>query len=204
MYWCINLNRKLYPLGVYIYCTWVRYMYNYSNTNLLRCCLYLAVVPFILATTARQKMQRSVSTVWSGTSSFMLAMVLKWLTVPLTQWAKVPRFSEGPWGMSSPRTSKTVRGTRAKRRVPRTVFEVRGLHLSQRSRGKGGVLSLYPGYAGLPLEYGFFRKRGILAKIHHTLENVASWEYCFPRCHIFRKCDVSWKTEGWFLKTNFR
>ena len=54
----------------------------------------------------------------------------------LRHWAKVPRFSEGPWGMSSPRTSKTVRGTRAKRRVPRTVFEVRGLDIPPGSRGK--------------------------------------------------------------------
>ena len=94
-------------------------------------------------------------------------------------WAKTPPFSEGSWERYSPRTSKTVRGTRAKRRVPRTVFEVRGLHLSQRSRGKGGVLSLYPGYAGLPLEQGFS-------------ENVASWARCItlrktvlPRCHVF-------------------
>ena len=80
-------------------------------------------------------------------------------------WAKTPPFYEGSWERGSPRTSKTVRGTRAKRRVPRTVFEVRGLHLFQRSRGKGGVLSLYPGYAGLPLEQGFS-------------ENVASWARC--------------------------
>ena len=33
---------------------------------------------------------------------------------------------------------------------------------------------------------GVFRKRGILGKMHHTSENVASWEYCFPRCHVFR------------------
>ena len=32
-----------------------------------------------------------------------------------------------------------------------------------------------------------FRKRGILAKIHHTSENVASWEYCFPRYITLRK-----------------
>ena len=31
-----------------------------------------------------------------------------------------------------------------------------------------------------------FRKCDILAKIHHTSENVASWEYYFPRCHVFR------------------
>ena len=33
---------------------------------------------------------------------------------------------------------------------------------------------------------GVFRKRGILGKMHHTSENVASWEYYFPRCHVFR------------------
>ena len=59
-------------------------------------------------------------------------------------WAKVPRFSVGTWGMSSPRTSKTVRGTRAKRRVPRTVFEVRGLDIPQRSRGKMWNLIIIP------------------------------------------------------------
>ena len=66
---------------------------------------------------------------------------VKLITKP---WAKVPRFSEGPWGMSSPRTSKTVRGTRAKRRVPRTVFEVRGLDIPQRSRGKMWNLIIIP------------------------------------------------------------
>ena len=59
-------------------------------------------------------------------------------------WAKVPRFSERPWERCSPRTSKTVRGTRAERRVPRTVFEVRGLALPQRSRGETWNLFIIP------------------------------------------------------------
>ena len=57
--------------------------------------------------------------------------------------AKVPRFSKGPWAKvprfsEGPRTSKTVLGTRAERRVQRTVFEVGGLasktvnHLDER------------------------------------------------------------------------
>ena len=45
------------------------------------------------------------------------------------------RVSEGPWGMSS----------------PRTVFEVRGLDIPQGPEENRGTFSLYPGYAGLPL-----------------------------------------------------
>ena len=43
--------------------------------------------------------------------------------------------------MSSPRTSKTVLGTLRFARVPRTVFEVLGLHLFQDPSEKGGVLA---------------------------------------------------------------
>ena len=40
---------------------------------------------------------------------------------------------------------------------------------------------------GRHLIHDKFKKRGILAKIHHTLENVASWEYCFPRYITLQK-----------------
>ena len=56
------------------------------------------------------------------------------------------RFHVSPrdlWGDASLRTSKTVLGTLRFARVPRTVFEVLGLHLSQDPSEKGGVLAQY-------------------------------------------------------------
>ena len=45
------------------------------------------------------------------------------------------------WERCSPRTSKTVLGTLRFARVPRTVFEVLGLHLSQGPSEKRGILA---------------------------------------------------------------
>ena len=78
---------------------------------------------------------------------------------------KTPPFSEGSWERCSPRTSKTVRGTRAKRRVPRTVFEVRGLDIPQRTRGKMWNLIIIPWLCRLDtfiVTKDYFIKRGTL------------------------------------------
>ena len=53
-------------------------------------------------------------------------------------------FPRDLWKRCSPRTSKTVLGTLRFARVPRTVFEVLGLHLFQDPSEKGGVLAQYP------------------------------------------------------------
>ena len=93
-------------------------------------------------------------------------------------------------------------------RSPRTVLEARGLHLSQRSRGKRWILDIIPRFCRFPIHVtiqkpwhlgstvfqdtpcSWCRKRGILgvlfSKMPPVRENVASWENCFPRCPLFR------------------
>ena len=92
-------------------------------------------------------------------------------------------------------------------RSPRTVLEARGLHLSQRSRGKRWILDIIPRFCRFPIHVtiqkpwhlgstvfqdtpcSWCRKRGILgvlfSKMPPVRENVASWENCFPRCQGF-------------------
>ena len=58
-------------------------------------------------------------------------------------------FFRGILGKMQSKDLKTVRGTRAKRRVPRTVLRSEDCNFPRDPKDKGGVLSLYPGYAGL-------------------------------------------------------
>ena len=76
-------------------------------------------------------------------------------------WAKVPRFSERPWERCSPRTSKTVRGTRAER-GPRTCIAPKVPRRNVEPFHYTLVLLVYP-----------------------CSENVEHWEYCFPMSHVF-------------------
>ena len=62
---------------------------------------------------------------------------------------KMPRCPRDSGKNARPRASKTVLGTRATLYVPRTVFQVLGLHLSQDPSEKGGVLAHSPlGHSG--------------------------------------------------------
>ena len=68
-------------------------------------------------------------------------------------WAKIPPFSEGLWKRCRPRACKTARGPQSVARGPRAVLQARGRHLWKSPEEKGGILTLYTGFAGFSTEY---------------------------------------------------
>ena len=64
-------------------------------------------------------------------------------------WAKTPPFFEGIWKNCRPRASKTARGPEGSFGGPRTAV------FNQSPEEKGGVLSLYPGFARFPHHFSW-------------------------------------------------
>ena len=112
------------------------------------------------------------------------------------QWANVPRFSEGPWERCSQRISKTVRGTRAKRRVLRTAFFFRSedLHYPRGPQGETWNLFIIPWFCWFTPVRKTWNIGSTVFQCPTFSQTGGHWKIVLPMSHVFQKLGDMKKT----------